>query len=112
MNFETEKIGSVTLVKVATDVIDATNAMEFRAGMAPIIKKETRIVFDMRQVTFLDSSGCGAILSCLRQLNSAKGDLKMFGLNPSVRTLFEMIRLHRIIDIFNTQDEAVKAFGG
>ena len=112
MNFETEKIGSVTLVKVATDVIDAANAMEFRAAMAPITKKDTRIVFDMQQVTFLDSSGCGAILSCLRQLNSAKGDLKMFGLNPSVRTLFEMIRLHRIIDIFNTREEAVKAFGG
>jgi anti-anti-sigma regulatory factor len=34
----------------------------------------------------------------------------MFGLQQSVRTLFELIRLHRIIDIFNTRDEAVSAY--
>ena len=64
----------------------------------------------MNQVNFLDSSGCGTILSCLRQLKTAGGDLKMFGLQQPVRTLFELIRLHRIIDIFNTRDEAINAY--
>jgi len=110
MQFETEKIGDVTVVKVQTEVLDAGNAKEFRAGISPILEEGAKIVFDMSQLNFLDSSGCGTILSCLRQLNTAGGDLKMFGLQQSVRTLFELIRLHRIIDIFNTRDEAVNAY--
>ena len=110
MQFETEKINDVVVVKVQTEVLDAGNAKEFRTGISPILEKDVKIVFDMSQVNFLDSSGCGAILSCLRQLNSAGGDLKMFGLQQSVRTLFELVRLHRIVEIFNTRDEAVKSY--
>jgi len=110
MQFETEKLDDVVVVKVQTEVLDAGNAKEFRAGITPILGEDVKIVFDMSPVNFLDSSGCGTILSCLRQLNSAGGDLKMFGLQQSVRTLFELIRLHRIIDIFNTRDEAVSAY--
>ena len=110
MQFETEKIGDVAVVKVQTEVLDAGNAKEFRTGISPILEENVKIVFDMSQVNFLDSSGCGTILSCLKQLNNAGGDLKMFGLQQSVRTLFELIRLHRIIDIFNTRDEAINAY--
>ena len=110
MLFETEKIGDVTVVKVQTEVLDAGNAKEFRADISPILEENLKIVFDMSPVNFLDSSGCGTILSCLRQLNTAGGDLKMFGLQQSVRTLFELIRLHRIIDIFNSRDEAINAY--
>ena len=110
MQFETEKIGDVAVVTVQTDVVDAGNAKEFRSGISPVLEKERNVVFDMRLVNFLDSSGCGTILSCLRQLNNAGGDLKMFGLQNEVRTLFELIRMHRIIEIFNTKEEAVKSF--
>ncbi len=110
MEFNTEKIGDVTVVELKTDVLDANNAKEFRADISPILEKNQQVVFDMSQVGFLDSSGCGTILSCLRQLNSAGGDLKMYGLQKPVRTLFELIRMHRIIEIFNTKEEALKSF--
>jgi len=110
MQLETEKIGDVVVVKVQIEVFDAGNATEFRSGISPILEEDVKIVFDMSRVRFMDSSGCGVILSCLRQLNSAGGDLKMFGLQQSVRTLFELVRLHRIVEIFNTRDEAVNAY--
>ena len=110
MMCETEKIGDVIVLIVQTDTLDASNAKEFRADVSPILAENHNIVFDMSQVKFLDSSGCGTILSCLRQLNASGGDLKMFGLQQSVRTLFELIRLHRIIDLFNSREEAVKAY--
>lgn len=80
MEFNTQKIEGVTVVELKTDVLDANNAKEFRADISPILEKNQKVVFDMSQVGFLDSSGCGTILSCLRLLNSAGGDLKMFGL--------------------------------
>jgi anti-sigma B factor antagonist len=110
MMCEAEKIGDVVVLKVQTEALDASNAKEFRADVSPILAENPKIIFDMSLVNFLDSSGCGTILSCLRQLNASGGDLKMFGLQKSVRTLFELIRLHRIIDLYNTREEALKAY--
>ena len=110
MELHTEKIGDIAIVAVQTDVIDAGNAGAFKDAMSPILDGNKKVVLDMRAVGFLDSSGCGTVLSCLRQLTKAGGDLKMFGVQKPVRTLFELIRMHRIIEIFNSKEEAVKSF--
>jgi len=68
------------------------------------------VILDLSEVQFVDSSGCGAILGYLRQLNSAGGDLKLCTVSKPVRSLFELVRLHRILDIFNTRDEAAKSY--
>jgi anti-sigma B factor antagonist len=58
----------------------------------------------------VDSSALGAILTCLRRLKEAGGDLKICGLSKSVRIIFELVRFHKIMDIYGTQEEAVNAF--
>jgi len=110
MEFGTEKIGDVIIVTLHTDVIDSDNTKEFKADISPVIGENRHVVFDMEQVKFVDSSGCGAILFCLRQLNSKKGDLKVIGVQKAVRTLFELVRMHRIIDILTTKEEAAGSF--
>jgi anti-sigma B factor antagonist len=60
----------------------------------------------------VDSSGLGAFISCLRKLNGKGGDLKLCGMSKQVRAVFELVRMHRIFEIFGTTDEAVHAFQG
>jgi anti-sigma B factor antagonist len=50
------------------------------------------------------------MLSCLRQLSAKSGDLKLCGMSKQVQGLFELVRMHRIFDIFGTREEAVRAF--
>ena len=50
------------------------------------------------------------MLSCLRQLNAAGGDLKLCGMSKAVRAVFELVRMHRIFDIYDTREQAVSAF--
>ncbi len=102
--------GTVGVVHIPVEVIDAKNAKEIRDRLKMVIDQNINVVFDMTKVAFLDSSGCGAILSCLRQLNQKGGDLKMFGVQSKVRSLFELIRMHRIVEIFETEKEAVQSF--
>ena len=52
----------------------------------------------------------GAFLSCLRQLNTKGGELKLCGMSKSVYQTFELVRMHRIFDIYSCKDEAVQAF--
>ena len=78
--------------------------------MTPLLIEDAKVVFDMSTLRFVDSSGLGALLSCLRQLNSVGGDMNLCGMSKQVRALFELVRMHRIFDIFNTPEEAVRSF--
>ena len=110
MDMSIEKMGDVTVVILPGERLDASDAKEFKRDIAPVLEAHSKVVFDMSQLRFVDSSGLGAILSCLRQLNAAGGDLKLCGLSKPVRALFELVRMHRVFNIFNTKEEAVSAF--
>ena len=105
-----EKVGDVTIVSVNVDQLDASNTDDFKREIAPALKDSTKVVLDMGRVRFVDSRGCGAILSCLKTLGSVGGDLKLCEVAKPVRTVFELIRLHRICEILPTKDDAVRAF--
>ncbi len=112
MEIPVEKTESVTIAMIPVDELDASNAGEFKRDMAPVLESDTRVVMDFSRLRFIDSSGLGAVLSCLRQLSAKGGDLKLCGMSKQVRSTFELVRMHRIFDIFPTREEAVRAFSG
>ena len=105
-----EKIGDVTIVAVNVEELDASNADDFRRDMAPVLQGCRKLVLDLSGVHFVDSRGCGMILSCLKQLSTTGGDLKLCGVTPQVHMVFELIRMRRICEIVNTRQDAVQAF--
>jgi anti-sigma B factor antagonist len=105
-----EKVGDVTVVVVNVAELDANNADDLRRELAPVLKDCRKLVLDLHRVQFVDSRGCGVIISCLKQLSAADGDLKLCQVSQPVRTVFELIRLHRICEIVDTQQDAVRAF--
>jgi len=110
MELAIEKMDDVTVVILPGEELDASNAKEFKGDVAPLLQPQAKVVLDLRQLRFVDSSGLGSILSCLRQLTTTGGDLKLCGMSQRVRALFELVRMHRIFDIYATRDEAVRAF--
>ncbi len=111
MPLTVETAEGVAIVAIPGSSLDSGNSNDFKAEVAPVLAAHKKLVFDLSQLKFVDSSGLGAILSCLRQLNAAGGDLKLCGLSKPVRALFELVRMHRIFDILNDREEAVRAFG-
>ena len=110
MEFPVEKVDKVTVALIPVDELDASNAGEFKRDIAPVLQANSKLVFDLGQMRFVDSSGLGAMLSCLRQLSAKGGDLKLCKMSNQVRALFEIVRMHRIFDIYGSKEEAVKAF--
>ncbi len=109
MDMSIEKRGNVAVVAL-TGELDARTAPKFKRDVAPVLKANSKVVFDVSQLRFVDSSGLGAILSCLRQLNARDGDLKLCGLSPPVHAPFALVRIHTILKIYSTKDEAIRAF--
>jgi anti-sigma B factor antagonist len=106
-----ELFGDVTVVRPNLEQLDASNSDDFRRDMAPVLQDCRKLVLDLSGVQFADSRGCGAILSCLKQLSAVEGDLKICNVSRPVRMVFELIRLHRVCEILGTKEQAVEAFG-
>jgi anti-sigma B factor antagonist len=110
MELIVETSGNVAVVTVNMEELDASNADDFKRQIAPILPNNPRLVLDLTRLRFVDSSGCGAILSCLKTLSGLGGDLRLCCVSERVRRTFELIRLHRICEIYPTRQEAVAAF--
>jgi anti-sigma B factor antagonist len=110
MEIPVDKVGDVAVVTLPVEELDAGNTPEFKRDISPVLEANTKVVLDLSRLRFMDSSGLGSFLSCLRKLNSKGGDLKLSGLSPQVRTVIELVRMHRIFDIYSTKEESVRAF--
>jgi anti-sigma B factor antagonist len=110
MELSVETHDGIAVVTLFVDELDASNSPEFKQQMAPVLAAHRHVVIDLEHVRFIDSSGLGAMLSCLRQLTAKGGDLALCGLSKSVRAAFELVRLHRVLDIRPTRAEAIEAF--
>lgn len=111
MELMLEQVGEVAVATVGVEELDAGNAAEFKRDMAPLIEGHQKVVLDLSRLRFVDSSGLGAFISCLRKLNAKGGDLKLSGMSKQVRGVFELVRMHRVFDILPHKEDAVRAFG-
>jgi anti-sigma B factor antagonist len=110
MEIPVDNVDGVAVAAVPVDELDASNSTEFKRDIAPVLQSQTKLVLDLGQLRFVDSSGLGAMLSCLRQLSAKGGDLKLCSMSKQVQALFELVRMHRIFDIYNSKEDAVRAF--
>jgi len=110
MEIPVERVGDVAIALLPVEELDASNAGEFKRDVAPLLDENRKIVLDLSRLRFSDSSGLGALISCLRKVNANGGDLKLCAMSQPVRALFELVRMHKVFDIYNTRQEAVRAF--
>jgi anti-sigma B factor antagonist len=110
MQLAIETVGSVVVAAMPVEELDAGNVEEFKRDMMPLIEAHANLVLDLSRLRFVDSSGLGAFISCLRKLNAKGGDLKLCCMSKRVRAVFELVRMHRVFDILATREEAVRAF--
>ena len=69
-----------------------------------------KVIVDLSIVEYVDSSFLGALVAGLKRATMKNGDLKLVSLQPPVRAMFDLTRLYRIFDIYETMDDAVKSF--
>ena len=111
MEATVEVIGDIRVLTPEGDRLDASTVHLLKDTITAELDPSSNVIFDFSNLRFIDSTGLGAIVSFLKQSKTAGGDLKLCGMSPAVRKLFELVRVHKIIDIFNTKEETIRAFG-
>ena len=98
----------VLLPEITT--LTASNAKEFKAALEGHLENTKAMVIDLSSVTFIDSTGLGVLLFALKRLNQKEGELKLCNVTKPVRVLFELVRLHQIMEVYNSREEALASF--
>lgn len=111
MEFKLEQDGDVTVARVCSESLSAHNVKDFKAKMSDLMKPHAGIVMDMSLIKFMDSSGVGALIACVNELNNLKGSLRLCNITKQVKNLFDLIRAGRFLQIFGSSEEAVRSFG-
>lgn len=99
MNLSSERVADALAVRVHEDRIDAAVSIQFKDRMRELTKGEPgRVILDLSQVKFVDSSGLGAIVSVMKFLAPAS-KLELAALTPNVDKVFRLTRMDSIFPI-------------
>ncbi len=101
----------VHVLKVDEARIDASVAIQFKDRMRDQTKDAPgHFVLDLSDVAFIDSSGLGAIVASLKQLDGDQS-LALSGLSPAVDKVFRLTRMDMAFRIHETPAAAIAAHG-
>jgi len=109
MNITIEKTNDVTVLFIKEERLDAHNSGDLKHEMQRLFEEgNKRLVIDLKDVRFIDSSGLGALVSGFKNATTCQGDLRLSSLQPQVKSMFELTRLHRVFEIFTSTSEALE----
>lgn len=111
MNLEMETIGAVVIVLMPGETFEAAAVDNFNHAIAPIIHESTHVVFDLSNIRFLDSMGCGALLKCHKKLKEKEGKMGLCCAQKPVRAIFDLMGFPELFDVYKTREDALKAYG-
>ena len=102
-------IDQTRIVHVDASRIDAAMAIQFKEEMRQLTQDAPeRVVLDLTQVDFIDSSGLGAIVAAMKHMGGTSR-MDLAGLSPTVSKVFRLTRMDTVFHLFDTLDEAVAA---
>ena len=93
------------------DAIDSSIADDVKGRLSYLATEHRNVVVDLHRVRFLDSAGCGALVAALTRFRTAGGELRLCCPTPEVKTLLELVRLNRILGLYDTRDAAIASSG-
>jgi anti-sigma B factor antagonist len=109
VQFETKEPGLV-VVGFEDPRIDAANSPTLRKELVELIESGAgRLVLDLRNVRFIDSSGLGMIVTLLKRAGM-RGGIAICHLQPAVLATFRLARMDRVFPIFADVPAAVASF--
>ena len=108
MKTATRERPGTTIVDVAGD-IDMGTSPDLRKTLLHSLKAAPRLVVNLRDVRYVDSSGIASLVEVLKEARNTQKRLVLFGLNRAVHEVLQLTRLTKIFEIRDTEEEALQA---
>lgn len=101
----------ITIVDIKGRIAAGPEATALREKVAELTAAgKTKLVLNLADVDYIDSTGLGALVVCATSLRKNGGDLKMVNLNRRNVDLLVMTKLHTVFEVFNDEQDAVNSY--
>lgn len=105
------QVGDVTVMDVAGRITLGEGSSALRESLRDLVGKDhKKILLNLGDVTYIDSSGIGELVSGFTTVTNAGGQLKLLGLNKRVKDLLQITKLYTVFDVHEDEAGAVRSF--
>lgn len=113
MNMQTSsrKIGDVTIVDISGRIVIGEESAALRVLICDLLSKgNKKILLNLANVNYIDSTGLGYLVSALASIRRQEGELKLLKLTNKVHDLMQITKLYTVFDISDEEALAVNSF--
>jgi anti-sigma B factor antagonist len=101
----------VSILRVS-GYVDTTTSPDLERRLQGLLReKRYHVVVDLARVEYISSAGWGIFISEIREIREHGGDLKLAGMAPDVREVFDLLEFENILQSYTDADLAVASFG-
>ena len=112
MTTSIRQVGGVTIVDISGRIVLGEACAALRDLVCDLLGKgHKKILFNLGDVNYIDSSGLGHLVSAFTSVRKQEGELKLLNLTNKIYDLMQITRLYTVFDIMDDEALAVKSFG-
>ena len=111
LKLTTRQVGDVTIVDAAGRITLGEGSSAFRDTIKELVNKgQKKILVNLGEVTYIDSSGIGELVSGYTTVSNAGGQLKLLNLTKRVHDLLQITKLYTVFEVFDDEAKALASF--
>ena len=111
VKLSSRQVGDVTVVDAAGRITLGEGATTFRDTIRDLATKgNKKLLVNLSEVSYIDSSGIGEMVSGFTTVTNHGGQLKLLGLSKRVRDLLQITKLYTVFEVFDDEASAVRSF--
>lgn len=107
---EDEIVGDVAIIRLS-GVIDSGTSQFLEDKFNELVAQDkVKIIVDLKGVRYISSAGWGIFVGEIKGIRKKNGDIKLAGMHPDVREVFELLEFNNLLEPFNSREDALAAF--
>ncbi|HEU5452459.1 MAG TPA: STAS domain-containing protein [Terriglobales bacterium] len=111
MKSSTRQIDGVTIVDLSGRITLGEGSVVLRDLVRELLAKgNKKILLNLGDVTYIDSSGIGELVSAFTTVRNGGGELKLLNLTKKVHDLLQITKLYTVFDIKDDETQAIQSF--
>ncbi len=105
------KVGDVVVIDAVGRITLGEGASSFRDSIRDLASKgEKKLVLNLSDVTYIDSSGIGELVSGFTTIANQGGQLKLLNLTKRIQDLLQITKLYTVFEVYDDEADAVRSF--
>jgi anti-sigma B factor antagonist len=111
MKVTTRQVDGVTILDLSGRITLGEGSVTLRDAIRDLVAKGSkRILLNLGDVSYIDSSGIGEMVSAFTSVKNSGGELKLLNLTKKVQDLLQITKLYTVFDIWDSESSAITAF--